>query len=183
MARSVVLVVSAALAATALVLAGCDEKKAASEAPPEAALPEINPSLSAKTEAFQPDGSPEAMKPATENGLQAAASVVELTYLQKQGDLSVKLFGTAGGDPAMNGLYTYVAFFVGSANGWRVFKLGDFLEYRVVHEEPGRVDLELKESVMNDSGGEISSRLRRVILTWDFASGGEPEVISVTPAK
>jgi hypothetical protein len=126
---------------------------------------------------------PETMKPIIENGLQGAASVVELTYLQKQGDLSVKLFGTAGGDPAINGLYTYVAFFVGSANGWRVFKLGDFLEYRVVNEAPGTVDLEIKESVIDRASGDISSRLRRVILSWDFASGGEPEVISVTPAQ
>jgi len=170
--------------ALALTIMGCDNAtKPDQSLPPETALPEITGPNAPEASAFKPAGQPETMKPAIENGLQGAASVVELTYLLKQGELSVKLFGTAGGDPAINGLYTYVAFFVGSANGWRVFKLGDFLEYRVVNEAPGKVDLEIKESVIDESTGDISSRLRRVILSWDFASGGEPEVISVTPAN
>jgi hypothetical protein len=170
--------------AMAVAIAGCDGPQKPVEPPaPQTALPDLTAPAGPPSVAFVPAGQPETMKPIIENGLQGAASVVELTYLQKQGDLSVKLFGTAGGDPAINGLYTYVAFFVGSANGWRVFKLGDFLEYRVVNEAPGTVDLEIKESVIDRASGDISSRLRRVILSWDFASGGEPEVISVTPAQ
>jgi hypothetical protein len=170
--------------ALALALSGCDSPKKPVEAPaPETALPDLNAPNAPAAVAFKSAGQPVSMKPATENGLQGAASVVELNYLQKQGDLSVKLFGTAGGDPAMNGLYTYVAFYIGSADGWRIFKLGDFLEYRVVSEEPGKIDLELKESVIDQASGEISSRLKRVIVSWAFASGGEPEVVNVTPAE
>lgn len=175
----------AAAVLTALTLGGCDAPKKAepAAAPPETALPMPDAKAPATAPAFKPAGQPESMKPATENGLQGAASVVELTYLQNQGDYTVKFFGTAGGDPAMNGLYTYIAFYVGSSSGWRIFKLGDFLEYRVVAEEPGRIDLEVKESVMNDANGEISGRERRIIITWPRAAGGEPEIISVTPAE
>jgi hypothetical protein len=165
-----------------LTFGGCDAPEKPEPAPPAETAPPMPDAKAPAAAAFTPAGQPEAMKPANENGLQGAASVVELTYLQNQGDYTVKLFGTAGGDPAMNGLYTYLAFYVGSASGWRIFKLGDFLEYRVAAEEPGRIDLEIKESEMNDGSGEISSRLRRIIISWPRATGGEPEVISVTPA-
>ena len=95
------------------------------------------------------------VQPDTEEGNQWAAAVVELTPLTRQGDRTVKLFGTAGGDPAMNGLYTHVAFFDSPAEGWRVFRIGDFLEYRVLSEAPGRVDLEIDESVMDEATGQI----------------------------
>lgn len=173
----------AAAALAVLTFAGCDAPlKPETPAAPETALPMPDAKAPAESTAFKPAGQPESMKPATENGLQGAASVVELSYLRNQGDYTVKLFGTAGGDPAINGLYTYIAFYVGSSSGWRIFKLGDFLEYRVVAEEPGKIDLELKESVINEATGEISARLRRIIITWPRAAGGEPEIINVTPA-
>ncbi len=179
MARVLGLAAGAAMVA-ALMIAGCGEKKAAPEAPPETALP--MPGAQAPA-ALEPAGKPEAFDPSAEDGLQSAASVVELTYLQKQGDLTVKLFGTAGGDPAMNGLYTYVAFYVSTADGWRVFKLGDFLDYELLAETPGRIDLELRESTMNEATGEIGSRTRRVIVSWTAAGDAPPESIDVTPAK
>jgi hypothetical protein len=81
--------------ALALALSGCDSPKKPVEAPaPETALPELNAPNAPAAVAFKSAGQPVSMKPATENGLQGAASVVELNYLQKQGDLSVKLFGT-----------------------------------------------------------------------------------------
>lgn len=165
-----------------LTFGGCDApQKPETPAPPETALPMLEPKPAAAV--LEPAGNAEALAPSDEDGMQEAASVVELRYLQNQGDLTVKLFGTAGGDPAMNGLYTYVAFYLSTADGWRVFKLGDVLEYKVLGEAPGRIDLELKESVMNDATGEISSRDRRVIVSWSVAADVPPEKISVTPAK
>lgn len=124
------------------------------------------------------------LQPETASDLQQAASVVSLDPLTRQGDLTVKLFGTAGGDPAMNGLYTHVAFFEGPAEGWRVFRLGDFLEYRVLSEAPGRVDLELRESTPPDAGGAIGERTRRVIVGWAVATDGSaPPTVTVTPAQ
>ena len=124
------------------------------------------------------------VQPDPDPNQQWAASVVELTPLTRQGDRTVKLFGTAGGDPAMNGLYTHVAFFDSPAEGWRVFRIGDVLDYRVLSESPGRVDLELDESVMDQASGEIGSRKRRVILGWAVAPDGSiPATVTVTPAQ
>lgn len=124
------------------------------------------------------------VRPDAEEGNQWAAAVVELTPLTRQGERTVKLFGTAGGDPAMNGLDTHVAFFDSPAEGWRVFRLGDFLGYRVLSESPGRVDLELDESVMDEASGNIGSRTRRVIVGWALATDGSvPATVTVTPAR
>ena len=124
------------------------------------------------------------VQPDANEGQQWAASVVTLDDLKAQGDRTVKLFGTAGGDPAMNGLYTHVAFFDSPAEGWRVFRLGDFLDYRVLSESEGRVDLELDESTMDDASGEIGSRTRRVIVGWALpADGSPPATVTVTPAQ
>jgi hypothetical protein len=124
------------------------------------------------------------VRPDADEGQQWAAAVVELTPLTRQGDRTVKLFGTAGGDPAMNGLYTHVAFFDSPAEGWRVFRIGDFLDYRVLSESPGRVDLEIDESTMDQASGNIGSRTRRVIVGWAVATDGSvPATVTVTPAQ
>jgi hypothetical protein len=164
------------VAGAALSLAACTPETSAppkqEEAPVSAAAP------------LAPAGEPVSVPVDTEQSLQWSAGVVQLDPLSKQGDLDGKLFGTAGGDPAMNGLYTYVAFFESPAEGWKVFKIGDFLEYRVIAESKGRVDLAIKESVMNDASGEISSRDRNIIVEWSVgADGALPTAITVTPAK
>ena len=124
------------------------------------------------------------LQPDADPNQQWAAAVVELTPLTRQGDRTVKLFGTAGGDPAMNGLYTHVAFFDSPAEGWRVFRIGDVLDYRVLSESPGRVDLELTESAMDEASGTIGSRTRRVIVGWPLpADGSVPATVTVTPAR
>jgi hypothetical protein len=131
-----------------------------------------------------PDGPAAAIQPNAEPALQWSASVVRLDQLSRQGEATVKLFGTAGGDPAMNGLYTHVAFFHSPAEGWRVFRIGDVLDYRVRSETPGRVDLEVEESVMDPATQRIGSRKRRMIVAWTPGPGGSPPVsITVTPAR
>lgn len=84
----------------------------------------------------------------------------------------------------MNGLYTHVAFYDLPAEGWRVFRIGDVLDYRVLSETPGRVDLEIDESTMDQASGEIGSRTRRVIVGWARATDGSvPPTVTVTPAQ
>lgn len=125
-----------------------------------------------------------ALQPETDAALQQAAAVVRLDQLAGQGPVAAKLFGTAGGDPAMNGLYTHVAFFEGPAEGWRVFRIGDVLDYRILSERAGRVDLELQESTMDEASGRIGSRSRRVIVGWPIAADGSaPAEVTVTPAQ
>ena len=170
-------------ASALLLLMGCDagaqdRAQAVRQSDEQAAQARHTPALVAAGDAasIEPDG---------DSYLQWSASVVRVDYLENQGlQPTVKLFGTAGGDPAMNGLYTHLAVFAGVADGWRVFRIGDFLGYRVLADAPGRVDLEVQESVLNPANDEITSRTRRLIVTWTPAGpDGAPDAISVTPAR
>lgn len=100
------------------------------------------------------------------------ASVIEITEL-RQGNLTAKIYGTAGGDPAMNGLYTYLAFWVSTAEGHRVFMIGDFNSYEVYEEAPGRVVLQVDENYM-DAQSEIQSRSRRITISWQLGRDDAP---------
>ncbi|MFP5297042.1 MAG: hypothetical protein ACLGG3_06945 [Alphaproteobacteria bacterium] len=131
-----------------------------------------------------PDGPAAAIQPNAEPALQWSASVVRLDQLSRQGEATVKLFGTAAGDPAMNGLYAHVAFFHSPAERWRVFRIGDVLDYRVRSETPGRVDLEVEESVMDPATQRIGSRKRRMIVAWTMGPDAAPPTsVTVTPAR
>lgn len=166
-----------ALAGLAACDTGVESRKEAVPAAEQAAPPTAAAPLT-------PAGPVATVQPDADEGQQWAASVVELTPLANQGDRTVKLFGTAGGDPAMNGLYTHVAFFDSPAEGWRVFRIGDFLDYRLLSEAPGRVDLEIDESTMDEASGVIGSRTRRVIVGWAVAADGSaPATVTVTPAQ
>jgi hypothetical protein len=129
-----------------------------------------------------PPGGTEIVQPDSDGNLQWSAWVVELDMLRHQGEATVKLFGTAGGDPAMNGLYTYLAFLDGL--DWRLFRLGDFLDYRVVSERRGRLLLEISESIFVDDAGRIGTRTRRLSVTWSpGADGAPPNSVSVTALR
>jgi hypothetical protein len=128
--------------------------------------------------------SPQVVRPDPDENLQWAASVVQISELRRQGDLGAKLFGTSGGDPAMNGLYTYLAFFDSAGDGWRVFRLGDFLSCRVVAETRGRLTLEIRESVMDGRTGNIGERTRRLLVSWRPGAGdGWPETVSLAETR
>lgn len=109
---------------------------------------------------------------AADDNLQWAASVTGVDELTQEPE-ATKLFGVAGGDPAMNGLYTYLAFFIGPGDGWRVFRLGDFLDYSIFSQRPGRLVLDINESVM-DAETNISARRRRLEIRWTRGRDGAP---------
>ena len=167
---------------TALVgLAACD---AGVESRKEVVPPAEQPAPIAAVAPLAASGPPATLQPETDAALQQAAAVVRLDQLAGQGPLAAKLFGTAGGDPAMNGLYTHVAFFQSPAEGWRVFRIGDVVDYRILSQRPGRVDLELEESTMDEASGRIGSRSRRIIVGWPIAADGSaPAEVTVTPAQ
>lgn len=116
-----------------------------------------------------------------DDGLQWAAGVVRIDQIPGE---SAKLFGTAGGDPAMNGLYTYIAFYLSPADGWAVYKIGDFLDYTVLSSANGRVDLDVHESTYDEAKGEIGSRHRKIIVQWtQGAEDAAPTAVTVTPGE
>lgn len=170
-------------------LGGCDRLSAAADAfqsPPvktPAAPVDATPLPSANTP-LTPINKGLPAKAMPDQALQELASVIEVTPLTAQTNLSGKLFGVAGGDPAMNGLHTYLAFFRSPAEGWWVFGLGNFLSYKVLNETAGRVDIEIEESVMDEATGQITSRKRRIILAFqDEASEAQPVNLRVIPAE
>lgn len=117
----------------------------------------------------------------TDDGLQWAAGVVKVDDVSEG---SAKLFGVAGGDPAMNGLQTHIAFFQNPADGWAVYPIGDFLDYTILSQAEGRVDLDIHESTIDEASGDIGSRHRKIIVQW--TSGGPdtaPASVTVTPAR
>jgi hypothetical protein len=160
----------------AILVAGCSVNTAQAELVEQAATHAREP--------LAPAGAAVTLQPEAEEQLGWAASVVRVDFAPDQNFLTVKLFGLAGGDPAMNGLYTYIAFSSGPHEGWRVFRIGDFLDYSILSAAPGRIDLELRESTMNSETSEIGARTRRVIVSW--TPGGEnasPTTVAVTPAQ
>ena len=179
--------------AAAMALAGCDRIDAAYGAfndPPKAVEPvdatPVTPPAPTPTgpvQPLKPTGRGLPVKALPEPMLQISASVTEVVPLALQGERTVKLFGTAGGDPAMNGLYTYIAFFRSPADGWWVFQLGDFLSFTVLNEVPGQVDVEVEESVMDPGTGTIGSRQRRIIIAFPVDQGPDaPPNVRFMPA-
>ena len=163
-----------------LALAACD----AGVESRDTVLPAEQPASSPRAAPLTAAGPTAVLQPDADPNQQWAASVVRLDALENQGDRTVKVFGTAGGDPAMNGLYTHLAFFESPAEGWRVFRIGDFLDYRLLSEAPGRIDLEIDESVLDAATGQIGSRKRRIIVGWALPTDGSvPATVTVTPAR
>lgn len=167
------LLIGVALAA-ALSAVGCDaahvKVTTSSEAPAQAAPP------------LTANGSAESLtaEPVEEN-IQWAASVVKVDYIP---DTDAKLFGTAGGDPAINGLYTYLAIYQSPADGWAVYKIGDFNEYTVLSTGPNRVDLEISQSSWNQETDSADTQVRKVIVQWTLGEDGAPPTsVTVTPGQ
>lgn len=163
-------------------LAACDaEVESRKSAMPPAEAP---PPVVQTAKPLVPAGPAAAVQPSGDLNQQWAASVVRVDVLTRQAGPTVKLFGTAGGDPAMNGLQTFIAFFRSPAEGWTVFPVGDVLDYHVLSEAPGRVDLRVEESVLDPATGVIGRREHRLIVAWTpGADDAPPASVTLTPAR
>lgn len=145
----------------------------------------ITPALAQQTPGRP--GLPATIQPDDDDQRAYEASVSDIVQLRRQGqgqnDLTVHLYGTSGGDPAMNGLYTYIAFYQSPAEGHRVFQIGDFNGYRLISERRGSIVLEISENMM-DTQGMIGNRTRRINVSWaPPADGTAPATIRVTAAR
>jgi hypothetical protein len=118
-----------------------------------------------------------------DEGVHAASSVFQLDHLKRIGSLAGKVFATAGGDPAMNGLYTYLAFYESPAEGFRIFMIGDFEEYRIVSQAPGRVTLSVRQTSHDGSTAQFTARTRRLNITWPVRGDTVPATVTVTEAR
>ena len=128
-------------------------------------------------------GPAQAVAAQADDYLQSAASVLAVVPLSDRA-ADAKLFGLAGGDPALNGDHAYLAFFVDPSEGWRVFPLGDFERWSLGEQGPGRFVLETTQGRMGDDGQMVTGEVKRFIVTYDARVAGSPppSAITVTPA-
>jgi hypothetical protein len=173
-------------AASALALGlsvnACEAAPGTEAAPAESAPASSAAAAPGQAAPLTPAGAPTPLtaESAEDEGIQYAASVVQLDVIP---DTDAKLFGTAGGDPAINGLYTYLAVYQSTADGWAVYRLGDFNSYTVLSTGENRVDLEVSESTWNDEAGTAETEVRKIIVQWTPSEDGPPSSVTVTPAR
>jgi hypothetical protein len=117
-------------------------------------------------------GAPVTTAPDDDPNLQYAASVGQVNALTHQGDLSPTLFSTVG-DTAMNGVYLFLSFEMSSAEGSRVFRVGDVSDYRIISETRGRLLLAVTEEDPGRASVPVR-RSRRVLISWTPGPGGTP---------
>lgn len=162
----------AALAA-AFALAACSPQPApASEA--AAASPPAAETPAPATAVFKPSGPAKSIAAIPED--MEAAWVTDVRMIK---DTDAKIFSTAGGDPAINGLYTYLALYT-APDGWtRVFQIGDFNSWEVVEESPTQVTLKVSRSWVEEGTGDIKTADEHLILKLPAEDGA---VLEVTPA-
>jgi hypothetical protein len=158
--------------AAALALAACQPaaQTPAAETPPAetAAAPAPAAPLA------QPSGPPKSIE--AEDDHMPEAWVTDVHHIK---DADFKIFSTAGGDPAINGLYTYLAAFT-PPDGWtRVYMIGDFNSWEVIEESPTRVVLKTSRSWIEEGTGDIKTADEKLII--DLPATPETPV-SVTPA-
>lgn len=187
--------VSSSLAALAcLAAAGCSPDAAP---PPEAAAPAADATAStpatpaapaaqsdaaatddAETMALVASGPAETLANVDDPGRADQVVQVDFAELPDTSDLTVKLYGTAGGDPAINGLYAYVSVFSPPDSG-AVFFLGDVEEARIVSASATQLGVMLRQSTYNEQTTEVTTTERYVLVALPQA--GE-QTTTMTPA-
>ncbi|MCU0881767.1 MAG: hypothetical protein MUF14_03750 [Hyphomonadaceae bacterium] len=178
-----------ALVAGCVALTGCNPAAPgandAAPVPAAAAGTAAAPSFTAAA-----DAKPETLAPAEADSEGEAASlggVVRFDAVPNQsGDAFVRLIGTGGGDPAANGLMTYLV--ISTTHDSWVYTIGNILEYRIKGAADGKLDLEIDETIVADNG-DMGNQTRKVIVTWtavpaDYSPGdGWSPTVTVTAAQ
>jgi hypothetical protein len=158
-----------AVFAAALALAACQPASEAPATPVEPAAVEAPAPAPA-----QPSGPAKAIEAEDDHMPEAWVTDVHLIK-----DADFKIFSTTGGDPAVNGLYTYLVAYT-PPDGWtRVYMLGDFSAWEVIEESPTRVVLKVSRMYLEESTGEIKTAEEKLIV--DLPPDPETPVM-VTPA-
>lgn len=144
-------------------------------APAETAAPAEAAAVAATPEPAKPSGPAKDIE--AEDDHFPEAYVTDVRHIK---DADFKIFSTAGGDPAINGLYTYVARYNEDERGWtQVYMIGDFNEWEVVEESATRVVLKVSRSWVEQESGDIKTAEEKLILDLP-ADGATP--LKVTPA-
>lgn len=159
--------VSVALVSGALLLAGCTAAPQDAAAPGEAAAATTTATTPAPTFTAAEGATPETLAPASpdaEGEAAALGGIVRFDAVPDQsGEGFVRLIGTAGGDPAANGLMTYLV--ISTVHDSWVYTIGNIIDYRIKGVADGRLDLEIDETTVADNG-DMNTATRKLIVTW-----------------
>jgi len=110
----------------------------------------------------------------------AEASVTDVKWIDSA-ENGAKIYSTAGGDPAINGLYTYLAIPGEAPDGdWRVFQIGDFNSWKIVEQTKDHVTLEVSRSWIDQASGEAKTVEEKLSVPL---VGPDATEITVTPVK
>ena len=162
-----------AILAGALALAACQPAAETPAAPAEPAAPAAP--AAPTVEPAKPSGPAKAVE--AEDDHFPEAYVTDVHHIK---DADFKVFSTAGGDPAVNGLYTYLARYADDERGWtQVYMLGDFNSWEIVEESPTRIVLKVSRSWVEQESGDIKTADEKLIV--DLPATAETPVM-VTPA-
>lgn len=161
---------------TALVaLAACQPAAEAPAAPAEPAAAETPAAPAPAVEPAKPSGEAKAIE--AEDDHMPEAYVTDVHHIK---DADFKIFSTAGGDPAINGFYTYLARYNEEDRGWtQVYMIGDFNSWEVIEESPTRAVLKISRSWVEQGSGDIKTVEEKLILDLP-PDGATP--LKVTPA-
>jgi len=159
--------------AGALALAACQPPAEAPATPAEPAAPTAQAGPAVET--AKPSGPAKAIE--AEDDQFPEAYVTDVHHIK---DANFKIFSTAGGDPALNGLYTYLARYNDDERGWtQVYMLGDFNSWEVIEESPTRAVLKISRSWIEEGSGDIKTADEKLIIDLP-ATAGTP--VQMTPA-
>lgn len=111
----------------------------------------------------------------TSDGVASAAGVFSVQTLKAP---NAKLFTTTGGDPAINGLYTYYAVYSEDDRGWRSFMVGDFNDVAVVQDTETQTGLKVSKSHI-DANGDVKTETLYLLIP---APSSAPTAVTVIPA-
>jgi hypothetical protein len=158
------------IATLGLVAAACSPAPASTPAAP-AATPEL---AAPAPEPAKPSGPPVSVEVDDDHHPEAWVTDVHLVK-----DADLKIYSTAGGDPAINGLYTYLTVYT-QPDGWtRTYMIGDFNSWEVIEESPTRVVLKVSRSWIDEPTGDIKTAEEKRIIE---VSPDPEKPITVTPA-
>lgn len=170
-------------AAVFVALAACSKPAAPTKESDVVPLPPAPAAKAPETPAArapaQPAGPAEPAQARTDEFALSGAHVTQVEWLSDQ---DAKLFSNAGGDPAINGLMTYIAFPPeGPDESWAVYQVGDFEEWSVGEKGPGKVVLDVRVSRIDPSSGNPVTETKRLIVNW--TGEGAARAVTVTPAR
>lgn len=152
----------------ATALTACEQK--ATTPPPQPAQEKAAAAAPIRVQIAGPS-----RKVAQLEGDQLAAYVTDIAHLKSGG----KIYSTAGGDPAVNGLYTYIASPREPAEGIRVFQIGDFNSWKLTEDRGNDVVLEVSRSWFGDKG-DVQTAEELLIVSVPTNQTTE---ITITPAR